>query len=74
MFPLFYCQLLLYNVNIIRRSEGNKKSKNNPQEIRWIFKIDKNKLKKGVPYEICYIISVPGLAALQNGSLKKDFL
>lgn len=57
-----------------KTSNENKKSKNNPQEIRWIFKIDKNKLKKGVPYEICYIISVPGLAALQNGSLKKELL
>lgn len=57
-----------------KTSDENKKSKNNPQEIRWIFKIDKNKLKKGVPYEICYVISVPGLAALQNGSLKKELL
>lgn len=52
----------------------NKSAKNNPQEIRWIFKINKNKLKKGVPYEVCYVISVPGLAALDNGYLNKELL
>lgn len=52
----------------------NKKLKNNPQEIRWIFKMDKNKLKKEKPYEICYVISVPGLAALKDGSLDKNLL
>ena len=52
----------------------NNKIKNNPQELRWIFKIDKNKLKRKKPYEICYVISVPGLAALQNGCLNKEWL
>lgn len=57
-----------------KTSKENKKSKNNPQEIRWIFKIDKNKIKKGIPYEICYVISVVGLAALKNGNLNKELL
>ena len=57
-----------------KTSSENKKVKNNPQELRWIFKIDKNKLKREKPYEICYVISVPGLAALQNGQLNKEWL
>lgn len=57
-----------------KSSNENKKVKNNPQEIRWIFKIDKSRLKKNKPYEICYVVSVPGLAALQNGNLNKALL
>lgn len=50
----------------------NKDAKNNPQELRWLFIIDRNKLEKGKPYEISYIISVPGLEALENGRLRND--
>lgn len=50
----------------------NKDAKNNPQELRWLFLIDKNKLKKEIPYEISYITSVPGLEALENGCLKTE--
>ena len=50
----------------------NKDAKNNPQELRWLFLIDKNKLKKETPYEISYITSVPGLEALENGCLKSE--
>ena len=57
-----------------KSSNENKKAKINPQEIRWVFKLDKSKLKKNKPYEICYVISVPGLAALQDGYLNKDLL
>lgn len=58
-----------------KKSPGeDKKIKNNPQEIRWIFKIDRNKIKKNKQYEICYVISVPGLAALENGYLKPELL
>lgn len=55
-------------------SKENKKSKANTKEIRWIFKINKNTIKNGKPYEIAYVISVPGLAALENGKLNKDLL
>lgn len=46
--------------------------RNNPKEIRWLFKLDSSRLQKGKSYEICYIISVPGLAALENGRLNKE--
>lgn len=57
-----------------KKSGENKKIKENPQEIRWIFQMDNHRLKKDKPYEICYVISVPGLAALENGKLKKELL
>lgn len=50
----------------------NKDAKNNPRELRWLFLIDKNKLKKEIPYEISYIMSVPGLEALEDGCLKSE--
>lgn len=51
----------------------NKDAKNNPQELRWLFIIDKNKLETGKPYEVSYIASVPGLEALDNGCLRNDW-
>lgn len=62
-----------YYWNITDSSE-NKKAKNNPQEIRWVFQINKHKVKVDTPYQICYVISVPGLAALENGLLNKTLL
>ncbi len=50
----------------------NKDAKKNPQELRWLFLIDKNKVEKGKPYEISYVTSVPGLEALENGCLRND--
>lgn len=55
-------------------SKENKKSKNNPKEIRWVFKINKSKLKPKTPYKIVYAISVPGLVALEDGKLNKKLL
>lgn len=52
----------------------NKKLKKNPQELRWIFKINSNKLVQNQSYEICYVISVPGLSALKNGKLDVQLL
>ena len=50
-------------------SEENKKIKANPKEIRWVFKIDKQRINENVPYDISYVISVPGLAPIENGRL-----
>lgn len=50
----------------------DKDARDNPQDLRWMFLIDKNRLEKGKPYEISYVISVPGLVALENGCLNKN--
>lgn len=50
----------------------NKKIKNDPKELRWIFRINKNKIQIGVPYEIRYIISIPGLSPLEDGRLNPN--
>lgn len=47
----------------------NNTAKNNPKELRWCFIIDRNKIEPNKPYKIAYTISVPGLAALENGYL-----
>ena len=57
-----------------KNKNENKKLKSNPQEIRWIFKIDSDKVEEKKPYEICYVISIPGIAALQNGKLNRELL
>lgn len=54
--------------------EESKKSKCNPKEIRWIFKINKHNVQRNKPYEIMYIISVPGLAPLEKGRLNRKLL
>lgn len=54
--------------------EEDKKAKSNPKELRWVFKINRRSVKQNVPYEIVYAISVPGLAALENGKLDKELL
>ena len=54
--------------------EESKKLKCNAKEIRWIFKIDKHNVQKNKPYEIIYIISVPGLAPLEKGRLNRKLL
>ena len=57
-----------------KSTNENKRLKNNPQELRWIFKINSNKLVQNQSYEICYVISVPGLSALKNGKLDVQLL
>lgn len=54
--------------------EESKKSKCNSKEIRWIFKINKQNVQKNKPYEVIYIISVPGLAPLEKGRLDRKLL
>lgn len=54
--------------------EESKKLKCNAKEIRWIFKINKHNVQKNKPYEIIYIISVPGLAPLEKGRLNRKLL
>lgn len=55
-------------------SGENKQVKSNPKEIRWIFKINKQRIKNSKPYEITYAISVPGLAPLENGRLNSKLI
>lgn len=43
--------------------------KNNPKEMRWVFEIDRERIKTNFPYDIIYTISVPGLMPLENGKL-----
>lgn len=57
-----------------KTKKENKKLKKNPQEIRWVFNINKSKLVEKKSYKICYAISVPGLAALRDGKLDKELL
>ena len=44
----------------------NKKLKKNPQELRWIFKINSNKLVQNQSYEICYVIPNNVLYGINN--------
>ena len=55
-------------------SAEDTKVKNNPKELRWIFKINKQRINKETPYNITYAISVPGLSALENGRLNCELL
>lgn len=55
-------------------SEENRKSKNNPKELRWIFRINSQHIRPKVPYDIIYAISVPGIAPLVDGKLDPSLL
>lgn len=42
-------------------------SKNNPKEIKWIFKINQNKLRASKTHKISYALSIPGMFPVKNG-------
>ena len=42
-------------------------SKNNCKELRWVFEINKNKLKIDKLHKISYALSIPGMYPIENG-------
>lgn len=53
-------------------SKEDKAIKNNPKELRWIFKLNNSKIKKNHTYTMGYAISVPGMFPISNGVFDEE--
>ena len=47
-------------------------SKNNPKELRWVFEINRSKVKEKAIHKISYAISIPGLYPLEKGKFNSS--
>lgn len=45
------------------------KAKNDPKELRWVFKFNNSKIELHKPYHVVYIISLPGMFPIKDGKL-----
>ena len=47
-------------------------SKQNPKVLKWILRMNPSSIKKGKPYKIVYVISIPGMFPIENGIFKEN--
>lgn len=47
-------------------------AKNDPKELRWIFKLNGSKIELHKPYHVIYVMSIPGMQPILNGKLENS--
>ncbi len=50
---------------------GDTASKNNTKDLKWIVRMNPSAIEIGKPYKISYVISIPGMFAIENGVFKE---
>ena len=50
----------------------DKRAKDDPKELRWIFNFNRSKIKLNTPYHIVYILSIQGMFPINNGVIDME--
>lgn len=51
---------------------GDTVAKNNTKDLKWIVRMNPSAIEIGKPYKISYVISIPGMFAIENGIFKEN--